>query len=55
MGKGSLLPDYWKGFPVIDGDVHDFRAHDPAGSVVGLRWKGPKRTRDEARANGWFA
>lgn len=55
MGKGGKLPEYWNGYPVIDGDVHDFRAHDPAGSVVGLRWKGPKRTRDEARANGWFA
>lgn len=39
--KGRPLPDRWVGgLPMIDGDVHDFRAADPAGVWVGLRAKG---------------
>jgi hypothetical protein len=34
------LPATWKGYKVIDGDLHDFRALDPKGVVVGLRAKG---------------
>lgn len=55
QGRGTTLPNTWRGFPVLDGDAYDFRSHDAPGHVVGLRWKGPKRTRDQARANGWFA
>lgn len=33
------LPDIWKGYPVIDGDIDDNRYLDPAGVVVGLRMK----------------
>jgi hypothetical protein len=38
--RGQPLPETWKGFPVIDGDKHDLRFLDPAGTVVGLRGKG---------------
>lgn len=38
--KGEPLPASWQGFPVIDGDAHDFRYMDPPGVVVGLRCKG---------------
>lgn len=40
--KGEPLPKEWRGFPVIDGDIHDFRFLDSprAGAVVGLRAKG---------------
>jgi hypothetical protein len=34
------LPTSWEGHRVIDGDLHDFRALDPKGVVVGLRAKG---------------
>ena len=30
-------------FPVIDGDVHDYRPEDPKGSIVGLKAKGKAR------------
>lgn len=35
----ELPVTYW-GYPVIDGDTHDFRFLDPDGVVVGLRAKG---------------
>lgn len=38
--RGEALPETWKGFPVIDGDLHDCRFLDPKGVVVGLRAKG---------------
>lgn len=37
------LPDTWKGFPVIDGDVNDLRFLDPSPVVVGLKAKGPAK------------
>ncbi|MCO6042690.1 hypothetical protein NG895_02110 [Aeoliella sp. ICT_H6.2] len=37
------LPINWWGFPVLDGDTHDARFLDPAGSIVGLRAKGVAR------------
>jgi hypothetical protein len=36
---GQDLPNYWKNFPVLDGDVTDYRPADSAGHVVGLRYK----------------
>lgn len=33
------LPEYFHGWPVIDGDIHDYRPLDKRGSIVGLRWK----------------
>lgn len=41
--KGERLPLSWKGWPVIDGDLHDLRQLDPKGCVVGLRAKGKAR------------
>jgi len=38
-GKHRALPETWNGFPVIDGDLSDYRPDDPSGVVVGLRWK----------------
>jgi hypothetical protein len=40
---GERLPETWRGFPVIDGDLHDCRFRDPTGVVVGLRAKGMVR------------
>ena len=34
------LPETYKGFPVIDGDLHDWRVDDPHPCIVGLRAKG---------------
>lgn len=34
------LPQTYRGLPVVDGDVHDYRPADPAGHVVGLKVKG---------------
>lgn len=52
--KGDPIPASWHGFPCVNGDAHDYRPADPPGHVVALSWKGPKRTRDEARALGWL-
>lgn len=38
--RGKALPESYKGFPVIDADVHDFRPNDPQGHIAGLRAKG---------------
>jgi hypothetical protein len=46
------LPESWKGFPVIDGDLTDLRFLDPRGVVVGLRAKGLAR-RPENQVNGF--
>jgi hypothetical protein len=37
----SRLPKKCNGFRVIDGDVNDVRALDPAPAIVALRWKAP--------------
>lgn len=34
------LPEYWNGFPVINGDETDLRYFDPVNVVVGLKAKG---------------
>jgi hypothetical protein len=39
MVFGSKLPQEWKGFEVVDGDIHDRRYEDKKGVVVGLRQK----------------
>ena len=38
--RGYPLPDRWHDLEVIDGDLHDLRALDPRGVIVGLRAKG---------------
>lgn len=37
--KGQKLPLTWNDYPVIDGDVTDYRPNDGSGVVVGLRFK----------------
>ena len=37
------VPSFYKGRPVVDGDVSDLRFLDPAGVVVGLKAKGKAR------------
>jgi hypothetical protein len=36
----DALPQFYKGFPVIDGDKTDLRYFDPTGVIVGLKAKG---------------
>lgn len=38
--KADDMPAEWRGMPVIDGDVHDYRPIDPSGVIVALRPKG---------------
>ena len=49
------LPATWRGYPVIDGDVHDLRFKDARGAVVvGLKVKGVKTaTRQRAIESGF--
>jgi hypothetical protein len=37
--KGKDLPETYKGYKVVDGDLHDYRPIDGNGVIVGLRWK----------------
>lgn len=37
------LPSVWRGWPVINGDKHDYRFLDPKGVIVGLVAKGRAR------------
>jgi hypothetical protein len=48
--KASELPKTWNGYPVINGDLTDYRPSDPSGSVVGLTYK--VTGRDFSRKNG---
>ena len=43
LKRGENLPETYKGFRVIDGDIHDLRFLDEKGVIVGLRYKLPKR------------
>lgn len=48
--RGKELPTHYKGFQVIDGDINDYRPADPAGCIVGLRFKRIKDSEKAARA-----
>jgi len=37
--EAEALPESWRGFPVLDGDLTDLRFDDEPGHVVGLRFK----------------
>jgi hypothetical protein len=42
--RGLPLPQSWKGYKVIDGDIHDLRFLDGyQGAIIGLRAKGRAR------------
>lgn len=47
------LPDTWNGIKVINGDIHDVRALDPVGVIVGLKYKLPA-TGATAKSSGSF-
>jgi len=49
--KGQPLPSTFNGYPVIDGDLTDYRPDDGKGVIVGLRWKkiADKSVNDEVR------
>ena len=40
----NKLPEFYKGFKVVNGDEHDLRFTDPANVVVGLKAKGLAKT-----------
>jgi hypothetical protein len=47
------VPQSYKGFPVIDGDLHDLRHLDPRGVIVGLSPKGRMAKKDNTiKING---
>jgi len=50
--RKDALPQFYRGIPVIDGDMTDLRFLDPTGVVVGLRAKGKAR-RLKASDNGF--
>ena len=39
LRRTDPLPEFYYGIPVVDGDLHDLRFTDPAGVIVGLRYK----------------
>ena len=59
VGRGGELPERWTlpgeshTRPVLDGDANDLRYHDPAGHIVGLRFKGSKDKRRAAVQAGF--
>lgn len=53
--KGHDLPATFNGYPVIDGDLTDYRPSDPKGVIVGLRWKSIKdKTANDLILNSQF-
>jgi hypothetical protein len=44
--RGQKLPKYWKGWAVVDGDVHDLTFLHQGSIVIGLRAKGAARNSD---------
>jgi hypothetical protein len=38
------IPEWYRGWPVVNGDTHDWRVDDPPGCIVGLKAKGPAKT-----------
>lgn len=48
LRRSEVMPTFWKGLPVVDGDKNDARYDDPIGVVVGLRAKG-KAVRSDSK------
>ena len=44
--RGHALPRYWKGWEVVDGDIHDLTFLHRGSVVIGLRAKGDARNSD---------
>jgi len=44
--RGRALPKHWKGWTVVDGDVHDLTFLHQGSIAVGLRAKGEARNSD---------
>jgi len=44
--SGKELPEYYEGYPVVDGDASDFRFLDDDNVIVGLAAKGDAKTDD---------
>jgi hypothetical protein len=43
-GRTQPLLNWYKGFPVVDGDTHDLTFLRPSGTILGLRAKGVARS-----------
>jgi hypothetical protein len=41
------IPDYFRGFKVINGDLNDLRYRDPKNVIIGLKYKKSRNTPDE--------
>lgn len=39
IDKNESLPETFNGYPVVNGDLTDYRPNDGKGVIVGLRWK----------------
>lgn len=50
--EGKALPKTWRGYPVINGDLHDLRFTEPRGVVVGLLVKSTVGTGGKAKHEG---
>ena len=50
--EGKALPKTWRGYPVINGDIHDCRYTEPKGVVVGLLVKNTAGTGGKAKHEG---
>jgi hypothetical protein len=48
LKKGVDLPKTYKGYKVIDADLHDYRPIDGKGVIAGLRWKEIKDRKSNA-------
>lgn len=57
VAKGEPLPKEWRGYPVIDGDLHDLRFLDKLEGegpfIVGLRGKGKARGEGKSSESGF--
>lgn len=53
--RGQSLPDFWRNYPVLDGDLYDYRPADQKQSIVGLRFKvGSDQNINETAKNSVF-
>jgi hypothetical protein len=57
VGRVGELPASYRGFPVVDGDLHDLRHpdFDGRGNLIGLRFKGSRKLLGQAIKRGFVA